>query len=197
MKIAITFTDLSELEAQKLINAAGGVNFAPAGVNLAPVPTLQPVAEAKEPEANVEAEEAPRRGRGRPPKAEVAKAEMALKSKSKVVEEDEISDRDILKAVSEASEILGVRTVKEIIAEFNVENVREIEQEVRQEFLDVLLKEVTKADESAEEDEAPAPKKTTATDTDEAEEAPRRGRGRPRKTIDEDAEEDEAPRRRR
>ena len=40
----------------------------------------------------------------------------------------------------------------------------------------MLLKEVTKADESAEEDEAPAPKKTAAADTDEAEEAPRRRR---------------------
>lgn len=95
--------------------------------------------------------EAPKRGRGRPPKAEAEpaeddpKAEEPAPRKRREVASDGISDADLQKAASAAAEVLGPDHVKELIEyDLGVATVGEIPQEKRQKFLDWLKDDVAK-----------------------------------------------------
>ena len=104
---------------------------------------------AGETKAKATEAEAPKRGRGRPPKDEKVeeKAEEPAPRQRREVASDKggISDADLQKAASAAAEVLGPDHVKELIEyDLGVASVGEIPQDKRQKFLDWLKDDVAK-----------------------------------------------------
>jgi len=110
----------------------------------------KPKPEYTEPETSEAKEEKPKGRRGRKSKKDTAADPDDIPTEKVAAKDEKISDADVSKAASEAAEKIGVDPVLEIIEEFQVEkdgkmipceNVNQLDQEQRKEFLEILRKE--------------------------------------------------------
>lgn len=76
------------------------------------------------------------RGSRRGPKSTAAAGKTAGASKRSNKSKKAISDADLMKAVSQAAEAVGTGPVMELIEEFGVAKVQDIEQANRMEFIE-------------------------------------------------------------
>ena len=111
-------------------------------------------------EEETEEEEKPKRGRGRPKKKaeDDAKEEKPKRGRGRPKKEPEpepepepeeegISDEDLMLAVNDAREEIGADVIMEILEEFGVASVDELDQEQREEFIEILENEVNGGEE--------------------------------------------------
>jgi len=136
MKITLTFNDLSLQEVKMLLSPSQAT--AP-GKDVAEEPVEEPAEEkpARQRKRSSQGEGTQRRRPGRPKKEPEPEPEE---------EDDEISDEDLMKACSRAGKAITPAGVREIIEAYGVgDNVRDLTQEQRLEFIDTLDQEVEDA----------------------------------------------------
>ncbi len=161
MKIGMYFDDLTEEEAEALL--------AYANTGTEPAEEEKPKRSRRSKKADDEGDENPEPKRRKRRKSSDDEDEAPKKRgrRSKKADEDEgeddapkrsrrsgrkkkddtdISDSDLRKAASEAAEVITPDGVTEMIAEFGADNVKDIPQAQRKEFIEYLNDEVAKED---------------------------------------------------
>lgn len=154
MKVSITFHDLSGEAAFYLVKWSLGAIQPETAEKAEPSRRKRRTkAEMDKARAQAEASEegppsqgpldppTPRRRKSRSEALPVDEHEKPARRKRKKKEDDGISDADVAKAASEGAQKLTPKVVSEILEEFGVGNVAELDQAQRREFMDILVAE--------------------------------------------------------